>query len=103
MAPNNIAQTKDYHPATYGDFTIERQFKAPPKRVFQAWSDPKAKAVWFSGDSNWTEEVREFDFRVGGQDRLRGRWASGFVSDFRCTYWEIIPDKRIVYAYEMIL
>ena len=49
------------------------------------------------------EEIREFNFREGGSDRLRTRWNSGMISDFRNTYWEIIPDKRIVYAYEMFM
>jgi len=49
------------------------------------------------------EEIREFNFREGGSDRLRTRWNNGRISDFRNTYWEIIPDKRIVYAYEMFM
>lgn len=105
MAPTNVIQPTGFHPATYGSFTIERRLKAPVKRVWQAWSTPEAKAAWFAGNatSEWAQEIREFDFREGGKDRLRGRWPSGFVSDFQNTYWEIIPEKRIVYAYDMHL
>lgn len=85
-------------------FTIERMFKASPKRAFAAWSTAEAKAKWFVGpDGQYVEEIREFNFREGGSDRLKARWNSGMVSDFRNTYWEIIPDKRIVYAYEMFM
>jgi uncharacterized protein YndB with AHSA1/START domain len=85
-------------------FTIERTFKAPPKRVYAAWSTPEGKAAWFSGPAGeCVEEIREFNFREGGTDRLRGRWNSGRISDYRATYWEIIPEKRIVYAYEMFM
>lgn len=91
-------------PVKHASFTIERTFKAPPKRVFAAWSTPEAKAKWFAGAPGESiEEIREFNFREGGSDRLRTRWNSGRISDFRNTYWEIIPDKRIVYAYEMIM
>ncbi|HVY90673.1 MAG TPA: SRPBCC family protein [Hyphomonadaceae bacterium] len=91
-------------PAIFGSFTIDRTFRASPKRVFAAWATPEAKAQWFAGTpGEYVEEIREMNFREGGSDRLRGRWNTGRISDFRNTYWEIIPEKRIVYAYEMIM
>ena len=85
-------------------FTIERTFTAPPSRVFAAWSTPEGKAAWFAGPAGESvEEIREFNFREGGTDRLRGRWNNGRISDYKATYWEIIPDKRIVYEYEMFM
>jgi len=32
----------------HGAFTIVRELPHAPERVFAAWSDPKAKAAWFS-------------------------------------------------------
>lgn len=89
----------------HGSFTIERRLRASPARVFAAWSDPDAKAQWFGAPTELcTELVREMDFRVGGQDRLSGRWKeSGVTSHFHNQYWDIIPDQRIVYTYEMHL
>jgi uncharacterized protein YndB with AHSA1/START domain len=85
-------------------FTIERTFKASPSRVWAAWSTPEGKQAWFNGPAGeCIEEIREFNFREGGSDRLRGRWNGGRISDYRATYWEIIPEKRIVYAYEMFM
>ena len=46
--------------------------------------------------------MREFDFRVGGQDRLVGTWKDQFTSDYRSTYHDIVPDRRIVTAYDML-
>ncbi len=88
----------------HASFTIERTFAAAPGRVFAAWASAPAKAKWFAGTAGeCVEEIREFDFREGGSDRLRTRWNSGMISDFRNTYWEIIAGKRIVYAYEMMM
>ena len=103
MAPTNVIQPAGFHAATHGSFTIERRLKAPVTRVWKAWSSPEAKSAWFVGGDDWEQEIREFDFREGGHERLRGTWGSGFVSDFRNTYWEIIPEQRIVYAYSMHL
>lgn len=104
MTTTKTATTTARQRVKHASFTIERTFKAPPKRVFAAWATPEAKAKWFAGTAGESkEEIREFNFREGGSDRLRTRWNSGRISDFRNTYWEIIPDKRIVYAYEMYM
>src|SRR5689334_15907793 len=104
MTMAKTAVTIAQQSVSHASFTIERTFKAAPKRVFDAWATPEAKAKWFAGTAGESvEEIREFDFREGGSDRLRTRWNSGRISDFRSTYWEIVPNKRIVYAYEMMM
>jgi uncharacterized protein YndB with AHSA1/START domain len=83
-------------------FVIERKLDHDPTVVFRAWTDPDAKARWFSGPPDkWTEDVRQMDARVGGRDRLVGRFADGSESRFDATYFDIVPDRRIVYSYEM--
>lgn len=88
---------------THADFTIERAFRASPARVFAAWATAEARATWFVGGSGWTQLLREFDFREGGRERVIGRKGSGTISDFHCSFVEILPDRRIVFAYEMFL
>src|SRR5262249_16904297 len=75
---------------------------APP-RVFAAWADPAAKARWFVGPEGWQELRREMAFRVGGHERLIGRHRDGRVSDFDARYHDIVPDRRIVYSYGMLV
>ena len=41
------------------------------------------------------------NFRVGGEERVKGSGESGRISDFRSRYFDIVPDERIVYAYDM--
>ena len=86
----------------HGTFTIERDLPHPPARVFAAWADPKAKAAWFAAPrSACTEVIREQDFKAGGKERLKGQWNTGMTSDFHCVYQDIVPDRRIVYSYNM--
>jgi uncharacterized protein YndB with AHSA1/START domain len=87
----------------HATFVIERIYEAAPGRVFAAWSQPKAKARWFFGPGAWKEIVRELYFRVGGRKRLLGGWPRGPVSDLQAQYRSIVPDRRIVYAYDMYL
>ncbi len=85
-------------------FTIERRLAAAPGRVFHAFADEQAKARWFMGPpGEWVPVERAFDFRIGGTERLAGRWASGVISDFTCHYHDIVADRRIVYSYDMLV
>ena len=87
----------------HDSFMIERTLKASPRRVFAAWSTLDAKKKWFFGGEGWTESKRALDFREGGSEELVGKKKSRATSAFLARYWEIVPDKRIVYAYDMHL
>ena len=69
--------------------------------MFKAWADPAAKARWFAGPPDVKETLREQDFRIGGRERLTAAWPGGRVSAFDARYWDIVPDRRIVYSYGM--
>ena len=84
-------------------FTIERTYPARPARVFKAFADEASKRKWFGGGDDWVQLENAFDFRVDGVEINVGRHASGVVSAFYCTYHDIAPDERIVYAYRMTL
>ena len=87
---------------THDHFVIEREYGAPRAEVFAAWADPQVKAQWFIGPAGWTAVRRELDFRVGGEEVLHGRFASGETL-FRARYHHIEADARIVYDYDMWL
>ena len=36
-------------------------------------------------------------------ERLKGRWEGGVISTFDATYYDVIPNERLVYGYEMHL
>ena len=85
-------------------FVIERTYPASPPRAFAAFAAKEAKDTWGdTGDLTGTEPAAgpaEFDFRVSGHERF------GFVyQDVHYTYdafyYDIVPDQRLVYSYEM--
>jgi uncharacterized protein YndB with AHSA1/START domain len=93
------------HNVVHGVFTLERTYPdVTPQRVFDAFASVEGKNGWFTApNERWTVAERAMDFQVGGRERLMGRWASGLVTEFDATYFDIIPGERIVYAYEMRL
>ncbi len=112
-APKGWAQTLDNlaeevmrketsRSVSHGAFSLERTYDAPVERVWRALSDREAKAKWFGGPvGEWSEIERSMDFRVGGVERAKGRWASGVVSTFDAVYHDIVPNTRLVYSYTM--
>lgn len=86
---------------THATFVVERTYEAAPSRVFRAFADPVVKARWFAGPEDWTPEESEFDFRVGGRETSRGGPVGGPVHMFESRYWDIVPDQRIVFTYDL--
>src|SRR5579862_7448983 len=84
-------------------FVIERNYPVSPARVFAAFADPTIKARWFKGPDEWEKGPKEFDFRVGGRERSSGGPKVGPKHSFDCLYWDIAPNERIVYSYDMHL
>ena len=75
---------------------LEREFKAPPERVFAAFTDPRLVAQWW-GPEGMSCPVCEIDLRVGGRYRTcmrgeRDNWVSG-------VYREIAPPRRLAFTW----
>jgi uncharacterized protein YndB with AHSA1/START domain len=86
----------------HGSFVIERYYNYDTAVLFRAWTDPAAKARWFNGPADkWTEVLREMDVSVGGRERAIGKFADGSESRFEALYFDIVPDRRLVYTYDM--
>ena len=90
--------------AVRGAFSLERVFKATPAQAFKAFTDERAKSRWFAGGGDDPKLVeREMDVRPGGREVAVGKWKSGKTSRFDAFYFDVVPDRRLVYAYEMHL
>ena len=88
----------------HATFHLERSYDAPVARVWKALTDEAAKKKWFGGTpGSWELLERHMDVRVGGSERVKGRWEGGVVSTFDATYHDVIPNERLVYSYEMHL
>jgi uncharacterized protein YndB with AHSA1/START domain len=87
----------------HATFRIERVYRAAIERVYAAFSTAEGKRRWFVGPQGWEQLVREHDFRVGGRERVKGRFPNGMVSDFDAIYLDILENRRIIYAYAMAI
>ena len=88
----------------HATFHLQRTYDAPAARVWRALTDEAAKQKWFIGPPDrWELLERHMDVRVGGSERLKGRWEGGVVSTFDAAYHDVIPNERLVYSYQMHL
>ena len=86
----------------HGVFAVDRKYKASPAKAFKAWADPELKRQWF-GSPEPGNMKHSFDFRVGGVEHSEGKGPDNGDYVFDVRYYDIVPDNRIVYAYDMLL
>src|SRR5215468_344471 len=84
-------------------FSLQRTYPAIPSRVFSAFASASAKRAWHSAEDERADGlsgVQEFDFRPGGRERF-GVKHRGETHRYDALFYDIVPDRRIVYSYEM--
>ncbi len=57
--------------ATKPSVTFKRKFKAPPQKVYEAWTDPEKLAAWWGPGPNDELMFAKMDVREGGSFAIR--------------------------------
>jgi uncharacterized protein YndB with AHSA1/START domain len=78
---------------------IERTFRAPAERVFEAWTSAEMLRRWYPPGSDWDTPVAAVDLRVGGKLRVVMRSPSGEEFGGGGEYREITPPSRLVFTW----
>lgn len=84
----------------HGSFTVRRTYPVSAARVFAAFADPAIKGKWF-GDPEKESSAAEFDFTVGGRELRTGTLEDGTRYSLDLRYHDIVPEQRIVYAFDV--
>ena len=74
---------------------ITRDFDAPRRLVYRAWTTPELIKRWWSARRG-AVTVADVDLRVGGTWRWVMVTEDGFEVAFHGEYRELVPDERIV-------
>ncbi|HZR61610.1 MAG TPA: SRPBCC domain-containing protein [Xanthobacteraceae bacterium] len=84
--------------ATKPSLTIKRHLKAPPAKVFAAWTDPEKVKRWM-GPGEVKVLAVECEPRAGGRYRWLMQAPSGEQHDVSGTYREFVPDRKLVFTW----
>ena len=83
------------------ELVIERNFKAPPERIFDAFTDPQQLTQWW-WPKGFSCPAAELDLRVGGTYKLAMLWPDAvpgndqFAHHMGGEYYEIDRPHRLV-------
>jgi uncharacterized protein YndB with AHSA1/START domain len=74
---------------------ITREFNAPRRLVYRAYTTPELIRRWWAGERGEVT-LAEVDLRVGGRWRYVMTANGGFEVAFHGVYQEIVTDERLV-------
>ena len=77
---------------------LKRRLKAPPEKVYEAWTLPEKMIQWW-GASNAASRTAEADVRVGGRFHVGFRGNDGGQHDVSGIYREVVPGERLVFSW----
>ena len=80
------------------NLVIKRRFRAPPERVFAAFTEKSLMQAWY-GPETMTVPHCEVDARIGGKYRVEMHSPAGSVHVVTGEFREIRPPERLVYTW----
>jgi uncharacterized protein YndB with AHSA1/START domain len=83
---------------TKPSLTLKRRLKAPPAKVFAAWTDPEKVKGWM-GPGEIKALSAECDVRIGGRYRWVMKSPDGEVHDVCGVYREVVPNDKLVFTW----
>jgi uncharacterized protein YndB with AHSA1/START domain len=78
--------------------TLKRRLKAPPAKVFAAWTDPEKMTRWM-GPGEIKAMRAESDTRVGGRYRFVMQAPNGEEYDVGGVYREVVTNEKLVFTW----
>jgi uncharacterized protein YndB with AHSA1/START domain len=83
---------------TKPSLTLKRRLKAPPEKVYEAWTQPAQMMRWWGGGEQATRTA-ETDLRIGGRFHVGFKGDTGEQHDVSGTYKEVVPNRKLVFSW----
>ena len=84
--------------STRPSLTLQRHIKAPPEKVFNAWTDPQQIVKWLH-PGGCDVVLSEMELKVGGRFHMVMRAPDGEEHDVSGVFREVAINKKLVYSW----
>jgi uncharacterized protein YndB with AHSA1/START domain len=79
---------------------IERTYRAPAQRVFDAFTNPEVMRRWWHAEREWETSEAEVDLRIGGEIRVvMGDPKAGAEYGGGGRFTEVDPPRRLAFTW----
>jgi uncharacterized protein YndB with AHSA1/START domain len=99
MAEAAVEEWSDARVRARPSLTIRRNLKAPPAKVFAAWTEPSKLALWFLPDAGSEVLNADFDVREGGRYSITVRIGNGEHHHVSGVFREVIPNEKLSFTW----
>jgi uncharacterized protein YndB with AHSA1/START domain len=93
-----IAEKPPKMPFQEPSVTLVRHIKAPPAKVYAAWTLPERIARSWGPDAGPVLSS-EADARLGGRFRVVFQTLNGDTHECSGVYHELVPERRLVFSW----
>lgn len=80
---------------------FERDFDAPPERLFQAYVDPREREIWSAPTPETVIVIDETDVRTGGRETARCGAADALNWTMKVVYHRVTENRQITFTEEL--
>ncbi|TAJ25522.1 MAG: SRPBCC domain-containing protein [Reyranella sp.] len=85
--------------ASKPSLALKRRLKAPPQKVYEAWTQPEKMIRWWGVTGHEKTPIAETDLRVGGRFRVQFWTPDGEHQSVSGVYREIEPPTKLVFTW----
>ncbi len=86
----------------HGSFVIERTFNYDPAALFRAWTDPEPRRAGSTGrTTSGPSRCARWTCASAAANGVIGKFVDGSESRFEALYFDVVPERRLVYTYDM--
>lgn len=78
---------------------LKRRLKAPPQKVYEAWTQPEKMIRWWGVAGHDKTPIAEADLRIGGRFRVQFWTPDGEHHSVSGVYREIVPHEKLVFSW----
>ena len=85
--------------ASKPSLVLKRRLKAPPEKVYKAWTHPEQMTLWWGNPHHSKKPIAKTDLRVGGRFHVQFWGQDDQHHSVSGVYREVVPNRKLVFSW----